>query len=161
MHPSQACIGAQCRLKFTHTPCSPSCHAPTQFDYGPTIARQFFANLTIPVTSCNIDASAEPGLADLIKPYVIKTLPVSGVKVALVGVTTQETSATSSPGPNIKFNDPIAALPACVAAAKAEGAQMIIAVTHIGTDLDVVLAGTAAAADIDLIIGAREESRQK
>ena len=138
-------------------PSHPTTHPPhplcAQFDYGPKITGEFFTNLTFPVISCNIDASAEPRLFGLIKPYVIKTLPLSGAKVALIGLTTQETVASSSPGPNVKFADPIAALPACIAAAKADGAEMIIAVTHIGTDLDVVLAATPAAAEVDLIIG--------
>lgn len=30
-------------------------------------------------------------LEGLVKPYVVKTLPVSGVKVGIVGLTTQET----------------------------------------------------------------------
>lgn len=46
------------------------------------------------------------------------------------------------------------ALPGCVAAAKAAGAQRIIALTHIGFDEDKQLAADAAAAGVDLIVGA-------
>lgn len=45
-------------------------------------------------------------------------------------------------------------LPGCVAAAKAAGADRIIALTHIGYDEDVALAADAAAAGVDLIVGA-------
>lgn len=46
------------------------------------------------------------------------------------------------------------ALPGCVAAAKAAGAERIIALTHIGYDEDLALAADAAAAGVGLIVGA-------
>ncbi len=57
------------------------------------------------------------------------------------------------PGPNIIFSDPQTALPDCVAEAKAEGAQIVIALTHIGADLDLSLAASSAAQEVDMFVG--------
>ena len=57
------------------------------------------------------------------------------------------------PGPNVAFANPLTALPGCVAAAKAAGATIIIALTHVGAALDVTLASTPGLSDVDLIIG--------
>ena len=56
------------------------------------------SQLNTTVVSCNVDASAEPLLAGKIQPFVVRTLPVSGAKVAIIGLTTDETVASSSPG---------------------------------------------------------------
>lgn len=60
-------------------------------------------------------------------------------------------------GPNIAFLNYTDVLPACVAAAKAAGAQRIIALTHIGYQDDQALAADPAAAGVDLIVGARRQ----
>lgn len=57
-------------------------------------------------------------------------------------------------GRNIVFKNYTDALPGCVAAAKAAGAERIIALTHIGYGEDQALAADAAAAGVDLIVGA-------
>jgi hypothetical protein len=56
-------------------------------------------------------------------------------------------------GPNVAFFDPLATLPKCVADAKAAGAQIIIAVTHLGTPTDMQLAAAPALRDVDVYIG--------
>ncbi len=48
--------------------------------------------------SCNVDASGSPDLAPKVSPYVILTLPLSGKKVAIIGLTPADTATTSSPG---------------------------------------------------------------
>lgn len=51
------------------------------------------------------------------------------------------------------FLDYVQTVPGCVAAAKAQGANIIILLSHIGADEDVLLAAQPAINDIDLIIG--------
>lgn len=64
-----------------------------------------------------------------------------------------ETPEASSPGPNLRFLPYNDTLPGCVAAARADGAQLIVALTHIGYSDDVALAGSPAATDVDLFVG--------
>jgi 5'-nucleotidase len=85
--------------------------------------------------------------------YTVIELPISGVKVGVVGLTTIDTPEASSPGPNLKFMPYADTLPGCIADAKADGAEFIVALTHIGFSADKELAASAAAADIDLIVG--------
>lgn len=80
-------------------------------------------------------------------------LPRSGLRVGVVGLTTVETPEASSPGPNLRFLPYNETLPGCVAAARADGAQFIVALTHIGYGDDVALAADPAAADVDLFVG--------
>mmetsp|Transcript_41154 Transcript_41154/g.66720 ORF Transcript_41154/g.66720 Transcript_41154/m.66720 type:complete len:888 (+) Transcript_41154:243-2906(+) len=121
-----------------------------EFDQGPAGAAKFMYNVTFPILAANIDASAEPLLnpAPWV-PYTIKT--INGEQVGIIGVTTLETAVTSSPGPNIVFTDPTAAVQAQVNALKALGVNKIIALTHIGYPDDVQLCQSVAG--LDLIVG--------
>ena len=53
-------------------------------DQGPAQLANFSQNInrTYPILGCNVDASREPLLAGVIKPYTIITTP-SGIKVGL------------------------------------------------------------------------------
>ncbi len=69
-----------------------------QFDYKPTVLTTFIDRLEAPVVSCNLDVSQEPHLVGKVKRYIIKELPISGIKVAIVGLTTKTAVVTSRPG---------------------------------------------------------------
>jgi 5'-nucleotidase len=56
------------------------------------------------------------------------------------------------------FSDPATSLATCAASAKAAGANIIIALTHVGANVDVALAANPALADVDLIIGGHSHS---
>lgn len=56
-------------------------------------------------------------------------------------------------GPNLKFLPYSETLPGCVADVRAAGADLVIALTHIGYDDDRQLAASAAAAGVDLFVG--------
>lgn len=91
-----------------------------------------------PLLSANLDNVDDnmscPSLPDssCIRPYV--TLWVGGVKVAVVGLMTDELPAMVKPGTlgTIEVTDPVAAAEEARAAAAAEGAQVFIAIAHIG-----------------------------
>ncbi|NJN99154.1 MAG: LysM peptidoglycan-binding domain-containing protein [Anaerolineales bacterium] len=120
-----------------------------EFDNGPGTLGSFLRSVKFPVVSANIDASAEPELAGLIKPYTI--LEVGGEKIGVVGATTIETDILSSPGPNVKFNDVAASVEAAVAELTQAGVNKIIALTHLGYPADQELA--KAVAGLDVIVG--------
>lgn len=120
-----------------------------EFDNGPPVLARFGAALACPLLSANIDASAEPALASLIRPFTI--IARGGVRIGIVGLTTADTPRISSPGPGVRFAEEVAALGAGVEAARASGAEVVIALTHVGLGLDRRLA--AAVPGLSAIIG--------
>ena len=116
-----------------------------EFDYT---MEQFFAlrdRADFPYVSCNfVDKDGNP----VLDPYVI--LEVNGVKLAFVGISTPRTITTSTP--SYFMNDQgeyiygflqdetgekvYAAVQSAVDAARAEGAEYVIALSHLGIELD-------------------------
>ncbi len=120
-----------------------------EFDNGPANLARFVRAAPFPVLSANIDATREPSLAGLLRPWTM--LRKNGLAIGVVGLTTQETPIGSSPGPNVAFGEPAPALARAAAEARAAGAAFVIALSHLGVDQDRVLAGTVA--DVDVFIG--------
>ncbi len=85
----------------------------------------------------------------LLKPYIIREL--AGLKVAVFGLSSVDTPILTHPKnvAGLTFVDPIATAKAMVE--DLAGADCIIALTHIGYDIDLELA--KAVPEIDLIIG--------
>lgn len=152
-----------------------------EFDKGPGVLADFlggngaavdpgnkhkFEAPAFPIVSSNVDVSKEPKLNRFAqKPAVLKAgepketgiypyilLDVNGEKVAVFGLTTEDTSYTSSPGANIAFNDAYQTAEKTVKDIKEkEKVNKIIALTHIGYSRDLELAKKVQG--IDLIIG--------
>ena len=120
-----------------------------EFDDGPGTLGSFGRGVKFPLVSANIDASTEPELAGLIKPYTI--LEVGGQQIGVIGATTAEADILSSPGPNVKFNEVAPAVSAAVDELTAAGVNKIIALTHIGYLADLELA--KAVPGLDVIVG--------
>ena len=117
-----------------------------EFDRGPPVLADFIKGARFPVLSCNIDASADPHLRGLIKPWVL--FDRAGLKVGVVGVTVEETSFLSSPGPLVAFNDAGPAVARAAAEARAAGAQIVLVLSHLGVERDQTLAGTVPGAPV-------------
>ncbi len=109
-----------------------------EFDNGHSQQADYIKNASFPVVSANIDASAEPALKDLIKPYTI--LKVGGQVLGVIGVTTPETPITSSPGDKVKFLDPATSVQKAVAELQARGVTYIVLLSHLGYSEDLLLA---------------------
>jgi len=120
-----------------------------EFDSGPPALARFIQDANFPVLSANIDASAQVSLTGLIEPYVI--LEVGGEQIGIFGLTTEDTTFISSPGPDVIFSDVTAAAQASVAALQGMGVNKIIALTHMGYTQDLDLA--AAVSGIDVVVG--------
>lgn len=118
-----------------------------EFDLGPGALGAFVDAARFPVLSANVDAAAEPSLAGRLHPFVV--LQRGGLRVGLVGLTTEQAELTSSPGPNVHIGDPAPALAAATAAAKAAGADVVLLLSHLGVFAD----GTMDAPGIAAIIG--------
>jgi 5'-nucleotidase len=120
-----------------------------EFDKGPAVLADFIKDAQFPVLACNVDLSAEPALKDKIKPYVIKE--VAGAKVAIVGIANPDTPDISSPGPTVKFLDPVSSLEKVVKELEAKGINKIVVLSHGGYEVDKNLGSRVSG--VDVIVG--------
>jgi 5'-nucleotidase len=109
-----------------------------EFDNGPGTLARFAAGARFPLLSANVDASADPELAGKLRRSVV--LRVGDLRMGVVGLTTTEAAVSSSPGRHVAFNPPRPALEAELAALRAQGAQIVVALSHLGVAQDHALA---------------------
>ncbi len=120
-----------------------------EFDDGPEVLRGFMDTVEFPVLMSNADVSAEPLLADVLRKSIV--IERGGEKLGLIGLTPEDTDDLASPGKNITFSDPIAAVQTEVAKLSADGVNKIIVLSHSGYDVDQAVA--AAVPEVDVIVG--------
>lgn len=120
-----------------------------EFDLGPAPLAKFVGEATFPVLSGSVDVSGDTDLAPVARDHLL--LDVGGETVAILGATTPDTPEISSPGPSVRFRDPVPYLTEAVKAAEAEGANKIILLSHLGSPLDQRVA--AEVPGIDAIVG--------
>ncbi|MCX7558929.1 bifunctional metallophosphatase/5'-nucleotidase [Sulfitobacter sp. F26204] len=120
-----------------------------EFDDGPEVLKGFMDAVEFPVLMSNADVSGEPLLADsLAKSAVIER---GGEKLGLIGLTPEDTDELASPGDNITFSDPVAAVQAEVDKLTAQGVNKIIVLSHSSYGVDQKVAeGTTG---VDVIVG--------
>ena len=120
-----------------------------EFDNGPQTLRGFIDAVTFPVLMSNADISAEPRLhGKLAKSAVIER---GGEKLGLIGLTPLDTADLASPGDNIRFTDPVAAVQSEVDGLTALGINKIIVLSHSGFGMDKRVA--AETTGVDVIVG--------
>jgi 5'-nucleotidase len=120
-----------------------------EFDDGPEELNKFIAALKFPIISGNTVAKAGSMLDGKYKGYLIKE--VGGQKIGIVSVLATDTAETSSPGPDITFQDEITYLKGAVKEIEGQGVNKIIALTHVGYNKDKAIA--AAVDGIDVVVG--------
>ncbi len=98
-----------------------------EFDFGPDVFRQRMAALETRKLSANIRDSGGGPLAGFEPTQMID---VGGVRVGLVGVTTERTTITSSPG-DLAFLPAVATAVNVAREMRAEGADFVIAIAHV------------------------------
>ncbi|GFK95194.1 Trifunctional nucleotide phosphoesterase protein YfkN [Fundidesulfovibrio magnetotacticus] len=121
-----------------------------EFDDGPEVLVETFLNgLSFPVLAANVDASGFEPLKERIAPWSV--ISVGGRKVGLVGLAYEDTASISAPGPDVAFGDARQALERGVKAVTAQGADIVVALTHVGYGRDKELA--ASVDGVDVIVG--------
>ncbi len=120
-----------------------------EFDDGPAGLEKFVDAVSFPVISGNLDLTSEPALKGKVGNHVV--LEVGGEKIGIISALATDTVETSSPGPNVVFQDEIESLQADVAALEAEGVNKIIALTHVGLPKDLEIAEKVEG--IDVVVG--------
>ncbi len=120
-----------------------------EFDDGPEVLRGFMDAVEFPVLMSNADFSGEQMLATkLLKSTVIER---GGEKLGLIGLTPEDTDELASPGPNVHFSDPVAAVQGEVDRLTAQGINKIIVLSHSGYRVDQRVA--AETTGVDVIVG--------
>ncbi len=130
-----------------------------EFDDGPENLAKQLAKAKFSIICCNMDASAVPALAALIKPYVIKK--VKGQNVGFIGVMSPqfETLALNRNGVVLKAKDAdwMKPIEEQIAALKEKGVNKIVLVSHCGLDNEKDMAKQLK--DVDIIIGGHSHTR--
>jgi 5'-nucleotidase / UDP-sugar diphosphatase len=127
-----------------------------EFDKGPAKLKSNFLDIAkFDIVSANVDLSADPVFAFAaksslpLKPYVIKRF--GREQVGVIGLTTPETAAISSPGDKIVFSDAAKSAQAAIDELAAKGVNKIVILSHLGYAEDAKLAG--AIRGVDVIVG--------
>ena len=120
-------------------------------EFGPGSAElaTFIGLADFPVLSANTDASADSDLAGKILPFALFSFDRE--QCAVIGLTTEHTATSSSPGPDIRFLDAITTAQRTVDELEGLGVDVIIALTHLGYDRDLDLARSVRG--IDVVVG--------
>jgi len=120
-----------------------------EFDDGPEVLREFVDNVSFPIVMSNGDVSKEPLLADKIAKSAV--IEKGGEKIGFIGLTPEDTDELASPGKNVTFSEPVAAVAAEVEKLEAEGVNKIIVLSHSGYNVDLAVA--AKVEGVDVIVG--------
>jgi 5'-nucleotidase len=122
-----------------------------EFDFGPAVLAERMKESKFRWLSANVFDRSSGRPFGGASPDTVLTL--GGVRVGVFGLTMADAARTSRPGPDIGFNPPLAAGKDAAARLRAQGAQVVVAVTHQEIAEDKALGG---AADVDVILGGHE-----
>ncbi len=126
------------------------CVGNHEFDYGQDVLRKRIAEAAFPVLGANVKGIPE------LKPYIIKEL--EGLKIAIIGVVTEDTPIATHPR-NVEgliFLSPIAAVEEYVKELR-DSVNIIIVLSHLGYNTDMVLASRVKG--VDIIVGGHSHTQ--
>jgi 5'-nucleotidase len=124
-----------------------------EFDFGPDVLRERMRESKFGWVAANvIDTKSGKPFGDA-APYVIREF--GGVKIGIFGLVLPETKTTSRPGPDVVFRNPCETAKQMITEIRAQGAKVIIALTHLSMREDKEV---ARCSDVDVIIGGHEHT---
>jgi 2',3'-cyclic-nucleotide 2'-phosphodiesterase (5'-nucleotidase family) len=119
------------------------------FDLGVDACTKAIRKADFPIVSSNI-TTTNPELAALFSPYLIKE--VAGVKIGFFGLMTPDLPRVSSAGSDVVVDDDLTSVSTeMVRLLREKGVDLVVALTHVGKDLDETTAREVAG--IDIIVG--------
>ena len=122
-----------------------------EFDFGPEIAAERFQASDFTWLGSNMtgpDGGPVPGTE------AKAMLEVEGFKIGFFGLITPETAVLSSPGPEIRFAPVLETARAMTEALRADGADLVVALTHLDVAADRALLREVRG--LDIILGGHE-----
>jgi 5'-nucleotidase len=122
-----------------------------EFDFGPDVLHERMKESRFAYIVANVVDKRTGKPFGGASEYLIRE--ISGVRVGIIGLVLTETATLSTPGPGVRFDDPIATGKRLSRELRRQGADIVVALTHLPMRDDKRL---AAEADIDLIVGGHE-----
>lgn len=122
-----------------------------EFDFGTAVLAERLKESTFAWLSANVRDRRSGGPLGGVERTRMITL--GGIAVGVFGLTMPESAQTSSPGPDVVFDEALAAGRAAADDLRRRGARVVVALTHQPMSDDRAL---AAAADVDLVLGGHE-----
>ncbi|HEY6230303.1 MAG TPA: 5'-nucleotidase C-terminal domain-containing protein [Pyrinomonadaceae bacterium] len=124
-----------------------------EFDFGPEVLRQRMKESKFKWIVANvIDKKTGKPFGDA-PAYVVREF--EGVKIAIFGLTLEETKVTSRPGPEVEFLNPCDTARKMVSEIHARGIKTVVALTHLSMSEDKQVARCSG---VDVIIGGHEHT---
>ena len=120
-----------------------------EFDFGPTVLAQRIGESRFPWVSSNVLDRTTGAPFGGARPWLRRDF--EGVRVGVIGLTTPDAAKTSNPGPELRFEAPLAAARSALAAVGP--VDLRVAVTHLPLREDRQLAD---ALPIDAILGGHD-----
>ncbi len=117
-----------------------------EFDDGCGEFRRFVERMRVPVLAANLSLPSASDGRSLTRPWII--VERQGRRIGIVGLVNEETPALSSPCGEAVFGSAEAALRKAVAELRERGVNVIVALTHLGLDVDGELAGRVDGVDV-------------
>jgi 5'-nucleotidase len=122
-----------------------------EFDFGPDVLRQRMKESRFTWLGSNVLDKKTGQPFGGMPPFIIREL--GGVKVGILGLVLYISPEKSKVGPDVTFADTCATARQLVPRMRAQGAQVIVALTHLDLEEDKAL---ARCAPIDIILGGHE-----
>ncbi len=119
-----------------------------EFDLGPAGLARYLDAVEFPVLGANVEATAEPLLAGKLRPTA--SFRSGAARLVVAGLVTPDTPTLSSPGPHLRFTDPVEAANRAVWEARREGPATVVVLSHLGAAADRRLAREVPGLDVIL-----------
>ena len=126
-----------------------------EFDWGPEVMKEMTEKAGYPFVLANV-YDAKTGKLPF-EPF--RVVEVNGIKLGIIGLLAADTPTVVKKGNtgNYYFADPSATVRKYIPEMRAKGAQVLVALTHIGFDADKQLAANVP--ELDLIVGGHSHTQ--
>ena len=136
-------VAAEVLDALDYTAFTPGNH---EFDDGCGEFRRFVERTHVPVLAANLTLPPVPGGKPLTRPWIV--VERQGRKIGIGGLVNEETPSLASPCKEAVFGPAETALREAVASLRAQGVNIVIALTHLGLNVDCELAGRVDGVDV-------------
>ncbi|WP_209629609.1 bifunctional UDP-sugar hydrolase/5'-nucleotidase [Methanofollis sp. W23] len=131
-----------------------ACPGNHEFDYGAAHYLNATRHAGFPLLSANL-VTDDPALAAVIRPSMV--VEVDGTSIGLFGLITPDLALITNPGPNVTVDpDYVGVARGEVKTLREEGAEIVVALSHMGAACDEDLARQVEG--IDLIVGGHDHT---